>query len=54
MLVFSCFRNVINGLKQLKELMYKYKLQEKFVDKNAKERKMNVLYPVHERRRLNF
>ena len=30
------------------------KLQEKFVDKNAKERKMNVLYPVRERRRLNF
>lgn len=30
------------------------KLQEKFVDKNAKERKMNVLYPVHKRRRLNF
>lgn len=30
------------------------KLQEKFVDKNAEERKMNVLYPVRERRRLNF
>ena len=30
------------------------KLQEKFVNKNAEERKMNVLYPVRERRRLNF
>ena len=77
MLVFSCFRNVVNGLKQLKELTYcrktKWmhatrdnstclqckrvtqnrltldgwclKLQGKFVDKNAEERKMNVLYP---------
>ena len=30
------------------------KLQEKFVDKNTEERKMNVLYPVREPRRLNF
>lgn len=30
------------------------KLQEKFVHKNTEERKMNVLYPVRERRRLNF
>ena len=86
MLVFVCFRNVINGLKQLKEFMYcrktkwmhvtrdistrlqckrvtqnrlnldgwRLKLQEKFVDKNAEERKMNVLYPVHARCHLNF
>ena len=72
MLVFSCFRNVVNGLKQLKELTYcrktkwmhvtrdnstclqckrvtrnrltldgwRLKLQGKFVDKNAEERKM--------------
>ena len=30
------------------------KLQEKFVDKNAEERKMNVLYPVRARCHLNF
>lgn len=86
MLVFVCFRNVINGLKQLKEFMYcrktkwmhvtrdistrlqckrvtqnclnldgwRLKLQEKFVDKNAEERKMNVLYPVRARCHLNF
>ena len=86
MLVFSCFRNVVNGLKQLKELTYcqktkwmhvtrdnstclqckrvtrnrltldgwRLKLQGNFVDKNAEERKMNVLYPMRARRRLNF
>ena len=78
MLVFSCFGNVVNGLKQLKELTYcqktkwmhvtrdnstclqckrvfrnrltldgwRLKLQGKVVDKNAEERKMNVLYPM--------
>ena len=33
---------------------WRLKLQGKVVDKNAEERKMNVLYPMRARRRLNF
>ena len=33
---------------------WRLKLQGKFVDKNAEERKMNVLYPMRARHRLNF